>query len=138
MRQGLCFACSPPPKGSSLYQRLIILGRGAMAYGKFSVAKDCFEAAGACASLARPCDTRRDCVPLRSGCACISEAAINRTAGQWEELLPLCAFQGDFAVLRSFANKAPAGSQGAYDGPLVRVHLYRATTVHRDGSTTSN
>lgn len=38
--------CSPPPKGSSLYQRLIVLGRGAMAYGKFSVAKDCFEAAG--------------------------------------------------------------------------------------------
>jgi hypothetical protein len=74
----------PPPKGSTLYQRLIILGRGAMAYGKFSVAKDCFEA-----------------------------------AGQWEELLPLCAFQGDFAALRSVANKAPAGSQGAYDGPLV-------------------
>jgi hypothetical protein len=44
---GSCSACSPPPKGSSLYQRLIILGRGAMAYGKFSVAKDCFEAAGA-------------------------------------------------------------------------------------------
>ena len=42
-------------------------------------------------------------------------------AGQWEELLPLCAFQGDFAVLRSFANKAPTGSQGAYDGPLVRA-----------------
>lgn len=42
-------------------------------------------------------------------------------AGQWEELLPLCAFQGDFAALRGFANKAPPGSQGAYDGPLVRA-----------------
>ena len=38
--------CRPPPKGSSLYQRLLVLGRGAMAYGKFSVARECFEAAG--------------------------------------------------------------------------------------------
>lgn len=48
-----CCPCSPPPKGSTLYQRLIVLGRGAMAYGKFSVAKDCFEAAGAVLRLAR-------------------------------------------------------------------------------------
>lgn len=42
-----CCCCSSPPQGSALYQRLIVLGRGAMAYGKFSVACECFEAAGA-------------------------------------------------------------------------------------------
>ncbi len=44
------------------------MGRAAAAYGKFSVAKECWEA-----------------------------------AGHWSELLPLCALQGDFASLRSYA-----------------------------------
>ena len=39
--------CRPPPKGSALYHRLLALGRGAMAYGKFSIARQCFQAAGA-------------------------------------------------------------------------------------------
>ncbi len=54
---------SPPPKGSSLYQRLIVLGRGAMAYGKFSVARECFEAAGARHPLS-PATTSKGCWPL--------------------------------------------------------------------------
>ena len=32
-------------------------------------------------------------------------------AGQWEELLPLCAFQGDFASLREFTSRALGGTE---------------------------
>jgi len=55
--------------------------------------------------------------------ACVLNAIVPAlpTAGQWEEVLPLCAFQGDFAALRNFTNKAPPGSQAARDGPLVRL-----------------
>ena len=31
-------------------------------------------------------------------------------SGQWEELLPLCAFQGDFASLREFTARALTGA----------------------------
>lgn len=64
--------CRPPPKGSPLHQRLVSMGRAAAAYGKFSTARECWEA-----------------------------------AGEWGELLPLCALQGDFVALRGYSSQQP-------------------------------
>lgn len=66
-----CTLCRSPPKGSSLWKRLVTLGRTALAYGQINSARECWQA-----------------------------------AGHWEQLLPLCALQGDFSSLRAFATTA--------------------------------
>ena len=70
--------CRPPPKGSPLHQRLVSMGRAAAAYGKFSTARECWEA-----------------------------------AGEWGELLPLCALQGDFDALRGYSSQQPDTKVGS-------------------------
>ena len=80
-----------------------------MAYGKFSIARQCFQAAGAETLLL-----------YLHGCSaagaisCMRAAVTHRTctnAGQWEELLPLCTFQGDFSGLRDFVGTALIGTE---------------------------
>ena len=79
-----------------------------MAYGKFSIARQCFQAAGTsmCAlRLLSDARTGLQCVALMlPHLNCIS-------AGQWEELLPLCTFQGDFSGLRDFVSSALIGTE---------------------------
>ena len=55
-----------------------------------------------------------------------------RHAGQWEELLPLCTFQGDFSGLRDFVGSALVGTEAKMVGDLhwvLESRFARASAV---------
>ncbi|KAK9810383.1 hypothetical protein WJX72_009786 [[Myrmecia] bisecta] len=55
----------PPPKGSLLHTRLVKLGRAAAAYGKLSVAKECWETAAQWTELLPLCALQADFEAVR-------------------------------------------------------------------------